>query len=524
MSRKVRENIIASDGDYAVFATGQPIYADNETLEVLPGQLVFFDPRTQISVASTTVADNPDIVIAVGVDTTGDGSSDSLRKCFGDKLYGNYISTVTAEPPRSGVAQIRDILFTGAENDTTYSVNITVEDDRTQNQNDYKRKAIYTFSTTTQASGATEADVACGLIDAINNNIVGNAARTSVFNKLAKRKPNLPFKAVRLFDNTFNFCLASLAGSCDTCLEIEGITGMFANTAATVFTNTTLPGDTSKSRKAQLKRIVNLINTTLDGNGSAVITGGVGECAELQLQVNTCYSDFKLHNASGDITPCATSNPFDPITLALNCKNCGIASQNVTYGGGIRLIANQVEISCGVGSMPPNPPKGYFGRELDIFPVAGFAKGSTYVRDAQKGRLPENLGYLWQWRDYASDNGGSGRGHDQFASGNYGPLNLPLSRSRSGAANKVVCNKTYCSYVIEHGLPNTSTHTRGNFNVARGRSVILVPSSDTTTIASFETIFNAYTGSSPMRAISAVTCTADGDQTGAEEAVEGFIV
>jgi hypothetical protein len=27
-----------------------------------------------------------------------------------------------------------------------------------------------------------------------------------------------------------------------------------------------------------------------------------------------------------------------------------------------------------------------------------------------------------------------------------------------------------------------------------------------------------------MRAISAVTCTADGDQTGAEEAVEGFIV
>jgi hypothetical protein len=40
MSRKVRENIIASDGDYAVFATGQSIYADNETLEVLPGHLL----------------------------------------------------------------------------------------------------------------------------------------------------------------------------------------------------------------------------------------------------------------------------------------------------------------------------------------------------------------------------------------------------------------------------------------------------------------------------------------------------
>ncbi len=527
MSRKVRENIIAAQGDYPVYPAGQPVYADHETINVLPGQLVFFDPITNVSVAATTTAVHDRLVIGVGVDTTGDGATNSIRRCFGDKLYGNYISSVTAEPARSGTAEIKDLLFSAVEDDTHYSINVTVEDDRTQNQNDYKRKAIYTFGTQTKMVGATCDDIACGLVDAVNNDSgIANPGKTSVFNKLAQKKPDLPFYAVRLFTNSITYCLPSVSGPCDTCLNIAGITGMFANGVATVFPNTVNPNDPTLTLKAQIARVVRLINETLDGNGSAVITGGVGSCIELQLEVNTCFADFQLHDDAGaDIAPCLTTNPFDPITLAKACKNCGAGTSTITHTCGIRIIAKQVKIECGIGGMPPNPPKGYFGREIDIFTGSGFARGASYKRDVQKMTLPENFGYLWQWRDYASDNGGRGRGHDQFASGNYGPMNLPLGRSRSAAANKVRCQESYCSYILEHGLPNSDMHTHGNLNVARGRTVILIPTGDATTIAAFEAVFNAYVTSSPFHVKGAVTCAVDSDQdAGTAGDVQGFIV
>lgn len=523
--RKVRENIIASSGDYEIFPAGQDVYNSDGSINVLPGQYVFYDPQTLKSVGATTIAANPKLVMGVGIDTTGDGATDSIRKTYGDVLHGHSIGTVSAEPPRSGTAHIKDFLFEGAENDTAYTVNITVEDDITQNVYPYNRPANYTATVMTSITGTTPEELACLLVDKINNSgIDSSAGKTSVFNKLRKSPTDLPFYAVRLFEQSHTYCLPTVAGACNTCINVPAITGMVANGQTTTFTNTVNPQDGTLTLKAQIDRIISLINVTLDGNGSAAITGGVGNFIEQQLEVNTCFADFELLDADGNpMAKCSTSNPFDPVTLAAQCKNCGTGTFTTVYEGGIRLIAKRVDASCN-GNIPANPPKGYFGRRLGIFPAQGFSSGTVYTRDVQKITLPENFGYLWQWRDYVSDNGGTGRGHDQFNSGSYGPMDLPLARSRSMSASRVSCKTPYCSFIIEHTIPSTDIHTHGNVTGARGRTVFLIPSSDSVTIADFETKFNAYTSSSVLQSIGAVTCAADQDQDPAEKDLEGEIV
>lgn len=512
MSRKVRENIISASGDYALFAAGQDVYNDDGSINVLPGQLVFYDPVTRKSLGATTVDVNDRVVIGVGVDTTGDGATDDIRKAFGDKVYGNHIHTVTAEPPRSGTPQIVDLLFSNTDNDEEFSINITVEDDQTQHQFPFNRPSGYTYTVKTDATGTTSTDIACKLVDAINNNnYAEDPSKTSKFNKLAKKKPELPFYAVRLFNNSFTFCLSSVSGACDTCLNIDRLKAVTADGTTTQLNNSANPADSALTLKAQLKGIVKQINTILDGNGHATLTGGAGACPDLQLEINTCHADFALLDENDlAIATCQSYNPFDPITLAKACKNCGAGTSTVTHTAGVRIISKQIDISCN-GDTPANPPIGFKGRLLDIFPGGAFASGTTYKSERQKLTLPNNTGYDWQWRDYASQVGGRGRSHDQFASGGYGPLNLPLDRSRM-YGSRVKCQTSYCSYILEHGLPSSDLHVHAPTTAARGRTVILVPSSDATTIADLETKLNSYITSATNIVKSSVACGSDQDQ------------
>lgn len=209
----------------------------------------------------------------------------------------------------------------------------------------------------------------------------------------------------------------------------------------------------------------------------------------------------------------------DAFAFARECSNCSSANQ-VTFTNGIRFIADPVELECGVFGI--DNPRGFLTRKLEVFPVSGFQSGATYVRKAQVGMEPENTGYQWLWREYAQDAGGRGRDYIPFTQTGYGLHGLPLGKGRSSNYQTAACREQYCSYVIEHSIPNKDTGVHGNMTAARGRTVILIPQGDTVTQADFEAILNNYITSVPGMTLSSVTCSSDQDQVEANCAATGF--
>lgn len=497
------------------------------TLNVLPGQFVMYDPRTNVSLpATTTPSDASRVVLGVGVDTNGDGAANTLRKCFGEQLYGDFINAATAEPPRCGVANIYDLLFKCTDCAVTYTMQVNVEDDSSQNQYPYNRPSSYVFSVTTECcdcdtctSGHAASDLACKMVDTINNGIVGtDPTKISTFKKQISQE--LPFYAVRLFGGTDAsqvYCLTPNADACGNgCTTVDGIKGIrvdFGSGPTTVtFNNTINPGDSTTTLQAQLANVVSEINRVLDGNGSATITKGAGDCCTYQLEINSCATEAVLiDHADADMVPCSTGNPLAPVDFNETCKNCGSGTESVTFESGIRIIAKAVDLNCNC-EFPPNPPTGYFGRKLNVFASEGWECGSTYVRELQPMVLPQNLGYQWQWREYTTDFGGQGRGHNPY-NDQYGPIRLPGPQDRA-SSTQANCRESYCTYILEHGLPHTNNGVSAPFRTARGRTVILVPNGDTTTKTELETALNAYIrGDAMPNAKATITCDSDQDQT-----------
>ena len=529
--RKVRENILVASGNYPLFAADQDVFSGpgasgkGVTINVLPGQLVIYDPVDQKSLGpGIDVTTNDRIVVAVGVDTNGDGASDTLRKAFGEKVFGQYIYAANAEPPRCGVHEIVDVLYKCSEVGQEYTIQVNVEDDQTQNQYPYNRPSSYVFTVKTDEVACDDCDpqvfageIACKMVDAVKDKRFGTpATKISTFKKPVSTE--LPFSAHRLFSRSIVYCLNPVGDSCGTgCIAISGIKGVDieetdgSGVVNTTFTNNLNPNDSTQTLQAQLDNIVDQINTALGDLGSAAVTRGITECCPIQLEINTCAFEFNLIDTSdADIDSCSEVNPLAAITVDNACRNCGdSASASITYDGGVRFISKGVDLECDC-QFPPNPPKGYFGRKLDAYPSDGFATGGAFVRKTQPMQFPQNLGYQWQWKEYVSDNGGAGRGHNPF---NYhaGPIGLPYANARA-LAGTVDCKTSYCSYTIEHGLPHTNTGVSDPFRMARGRTVVLIPSDDTTTRTEWEAVINSYIGSPSMPVKASMTCASDQDQ------------
>lgn len=529
--RKVRENILVASGNLPLFAADQDVFScpaadyTGVTVNVLPGQIVIYDPRTQRSLGPTAdLTTNDRIVVAVGVDTNGDGAANTLRKSFGEQIFGQFINAANAEPPRCGTPEIVDVLYRCTDADDEYTIQINVEDDQTQNQYPYNRPSSYVFTVKTDAGDCDDCspeafagEVACKMVDAVKSGTTGvSPTQISTFKKPINQQ--LPFTVHRLFTRSIVYCLNPVADACEGCLSIAGIQGVDieetdgSGVVSTTFTNNLNPLNSAQTLQAQLQNIVNQLNTALGDLGSASITGGAGECCPIQLEINTCAFEFNLIDTDdGDITACSEVNPLAAVTVANACRNCGdAASSSLTYDGGIRIISKPVNLTCEC-DFPPNPPIGFFGRKIDAFPSNGFKRGATFVRKTQSLALPTNLGYQWQWREYVSDNGGAGRGHNPY-NDRQGPISLPYKNDRARSTT-VDCKTNYCSYTLEHGLPHTNTGVSDPFRLARGRTVILIPSTDTTTRTEFEAVINNYITTSPSLPIkSSMTCASDQDQ------------
>lgn len=533
-----RENVLATAGNYAMYAANQDIWSASGECLVPPGVGVVYDPVKMKSLgAGITTTTNPNIVIGVGVDTNGDGVSETIRACFGDKLYGHYVTGASAEPPACGVTAIKDFFFECTEGDE-FTIAVTIENNRSRREMPYNKDFTYVVSVKTDKTPCATCEdqvdcsiVSCKIVDVFEGKPLGS---TSLFQRdkfteqaIARYTELMPFDVVRLFGSSSTplvktskvFCVSTVAGTCDNCIDTNFLftTATFTDTrletpatATITFTNVANTAGTA-TLSAQLARVVNQINTALDGNGRAVLRKNIGKCCPFAIEVNTCFDDFAITG----LTPCSNTNPFaDPEVTAIKCKNCtpGTTSKAKPKCG-IRVIAKGEDYDCSI--IPTGRIKLNFLSKIEIYPLEGFTEGSTLVKDVQVGSNPKNLGYYWEAIDLASDNGGLGRSHNPHNTA-VGALGLPGPFDRSSASrySNIKCAAQYCSYRITSLLPFRETNVHGTQRTTEGLTSIIVPSGDTVTRTSLEAILNPWLASSPYAKLATITCSSDQDQDG----------
>jgi hypothetical protein len=527
MPNIVRENILASSGNQSLFPAGTAVYlfdaSGPPTLNgVLANQLVIYNYDTNVSLSpGETILTADKIVIAQGVDLNGDGLADTLRGPFGDKIYGCNISGANVKPPVCGLVDVLDISASCIRCDEDYSLNITVEDDLTQNQYPYNRPAVYTFSVNAGCcacdsctDGVDCQALFCLLADQINGKNTGNALTSGQFLQRARNRSvaTQPFYAYPLYANDYIFCLSTIdavADTCDNCNYVEAINGITINAGdedeITVnFTNTvSVVGAERLSLISRLPRIVQLINAAFEANGSvgsAVITRGLNgsgaPCCDYQLRINSCVP-IELFDDDGEVStplePCVEGSPFEDIITEGTCKGCSTPT-TTTPTCGLRLVAKPVDIFCNCYTSP-DTPRGWFSRKLgvNIGQDSGFTCGSFHINRVQVATIPEGFGYEWQVRAANQSVGGMGRDYNPWGWDPHGRWGSPLAGSRGTEGHLgIVCAESYCVYSIEHVLPNADISVQGNVYGNRGRTIVLIPFDDSVTQSEFEAIINPY--------------------------------
>lgn len=516
MSRMARENILATYGNQGLFPAGQDVFALDGTLNASPGQMFIWNMQTRKSLgAGITTATNDRIVISVAVDNV------KFRSVFGDQLFGNAISAATASAPTCGVADIWDLYWDCLECGDAVSVNITVKDDKSFTEYPYNRGATYSHTMKMDdcpcdscGTPVNQFALACKIRDTINAHGLLDSGKRPIFNK-KNFNEDIPYTAHVLYGGnnavvgtpatnptTKVYCIdPKPASGCVGCISVNGpvlTTFSFNGGAPIAFKFVSNPANPAETLLSQLDYAATQITTALAGNGSAVVTKGAGACCSYRLEVNTCYTDFALTG----YVPCENYNPFATPSLAdTSCLTCAAPPVGKAWKYGVRIVSKPVNYDC--KCFPNLDGISLMIRTLQVN-VKGFENSSSFVRQVSKAAAPENMGYQWVKRDFKSDNGGDGRGHDAFTHLGYGSIGTGLlGRGREDVMT--ICDTSYCSYDINHSLPYKDTGIHGNLYATRGRSIVLIPSSDLITIADFEGVFNPYLISSGGGKL-AVTC------------------
>lgn len=519
-------SVLVTSGNLAMVENGTSLFScpagdSYAVINAQPGQLFAANPDTLVAVDHTGLtASNIDrLMFGVAIDTDGDGLADNYRTVAGDELFGWHIDAIEAQPPVCGLPFIKDFLFKCTDVDSSYSVKIAVENNLTRGYFPLNRgeEFVLTADTSDPACGECNPtgdcqEVACRLVDSFY--------RTGLDQYPDWRQPrkNFPIEVHRLFDTDYEFCLTPAGNDCEDCLHIDAINiirigGDEEDSIA--LSNSVSPADNSLTLIPQLKRIVAQINDNLGDYGHATIIQGTGGCCPIKLLVNTCKV-FEIGYNDGEtetyLEPCNADeednlpNPLAPIAVDNDCPSCGDEASAVTYECGIRVIVKPDILKCDC-NYPALPPQAYFYGKMDIFPIDGWAKGSTTVVTKQEVQIPENFGYIVKYIEYAQSTHGKGKGYLPF-NHNRGQLGLPQPGGKVDAVTLSDCKKDYCSYDFQHRVPWSD-----NDGVFRSESVqtrLFVPYGDTTTKTAIENFISAYVALLPKNPTKvATTCASD---------------
>lgn len=502
---KITDQVIVASGDYPLFTAGEDVFSaplgkNSPTINVLPGQIVVFNPHTGVALNAAQAAALPEFEIAVGVDTNGDGASDELRGVAGKKLIKCGISEINAKAPTCGAPAVQDLLISCVDAGVPYSVKVTAWDTTVRSTHDYNRWAEFVFTREVAAPPCVDCDtadysnqLACELVDAMNGK---KPAGWSV-SKNGKfiDSVELPFTATRLFDKSTVYCLTPVEVSdCEDCTAVELLKAISIGdgeaAVVTEFTNAVDPRDDSRTLNAQLDGIVEQINIALGGNGTATLVSSGAPCCPIAIEINTCVDDVALLDDDDEvIEPCdAAYNPLEVDAPHNTCPTCEESEEGtLTYPAGIRVIGRPVKVD--LGCYIPDPGDTNIRRDIEIFPYGGFLPGTFHVTDVQSSTNPTNQGWQLIHREYRQELSGPGRNFRSYNSktGRYG---LPLAKDRLNST-LTAQKQSYCVYNMEHTIPNGGTSYHGFRGAPKLRTRFFVPIGDTTTTAALSGVFNA---------------------------------
>lgn len=483
MSSWNRLTYLATSGNRAVKAAGEQVYTATGALNVYTGELVVFNPKTNLTVAAVNVLAQERVSIAVGVGNVGHIAT-SLRFLAGEEfdLCSAKINADVSRP-ECAVPQVKDVFFDCTKCDENYTLEILLDDSLVRSRYNVNERAKYIYTEATECGGCDDCEttVECatvrdGLIDQINLKFSEDPTNIVYFQRRNPEQLYQPFRALPLYNaanSLKEYCFATADATCENCVVIEdGIGGISIDGDVTTFVGTLSGTDTLKS---QLGQVLTQINDALEaaGAGRAHLTSGLHDCCGACLQISSDATILLRNNAGATIAPSTQSNPFTTAATTLTC--------------GFRVIADPVTIEC-LCDWPANlPVPNYYGRTIDIqkIPNSGWVKDNFETFDAQAQVLPEGFGYFYQDKERYQHNGGSGRDY-RYSNRRVGIIGLPDSHSRD-ANTTIMCSEVYCVY----NILSTATKTL-RFNNAfsvhnTDASWVLIPSADTVTRTSWET-------------------------------------
>lgn len=533
MSRNnsIREVVFASSGNQSIYATGQALYttptsfnSNDSIISVLPGQWVFVNTDTGLSVGpEATKANTPNIAIGLGVDTNDDGITDYIRWAY-DSISGcGSVVGHSGTAANCGRPPIQDLYFGCIECGQTYTIEIHVTNPET---NAFgigpNGSEIYSFSYTPSCGDCNSDDcpettvsadqVMCGLYNVIKGIHVDPNWDIRLNGFPIDPKHTYPFEVAKLYNDdgstatTFEYCLTESDGACIDCVNLTDVGGFTATGLAETFSPATWVTEsaTKVSKRAHIARAVSLITAALDGNGSAVYIPPTGNCCDNhKIEVNTCLTNFTLKDGDNvTITPCSTSNPFSAITNYNECQDCDNENTTTTYTAGLRFygLAHQAACDC----LPGNQTIVEYFSEIQVFPKFGFADGGSKTAVRQTQTIAEGQGYYWQTRELQSLRPYTGQAfHWANWGGKYGSPNATDALSQVTTN----CRDSYC-VLTQRVAPLSHHNIAGERYFPKATIYFLIPQNDTTTRTSFLATYNAYFAASGDCALSSLACSA----------------
>lgn len=354
MTLTLKDNVqkhVVTSGNLGFAAAGQPLFVISGKriiYNVNPGQLVAYTVNDGVSLtvdeSTLAASDIYRLFVGVGIDLNGDGLTDKVRHIGIEDISGCEPREVSTSSPRCGGPQVVDFYFDCTQCNETYSVEVRVDDNRTQSFSPWNKSfQQFVGSIVTECSSCSDCpvdhnckEVACKLSDALNSELDLRVGSRLYPDWRGSGLPR-PYFATRLHAKSLIYCLSpqTEAGACDRCTYVDALTGVEINGTYYEFVGNTNPSDSTQTLMGQIYSISDQINEFFiqeysqgQSNvnphaGSSYVTGSYQDCCPIQVHVNTCDADFKLLDVNSDpITPQTDINPFSTYGTIVDDANC----------------------------------------------------------------------------------------------------------------------------------------------------------------------------------------------------------
>lgn len=539
MSRILQERWLIADKNHSIFPANQAVFVElGEQYGLNPGikdgQIVLYNADTKVTVGvGVTAATCPNLVIAQGVDTDGDGYADVLRTNAFKKLPATSINAVTAEGPSCGQIKIVDVGIGSVKKGESYTMTIEVRNEEYERlYEQYRGYDRYTETVEFRYDDCETCDevlpcteVACALANKFNGKDRNYSLKKNI--SLLKRvrehqEKDKPFHVYPLHANDYEFCFTTDNVACEGCNTIGAISGMIIGEGLDAVTHTfigTMNDAGDATSVAQADKVVKLINTFLGDKGYALNAStfaGSGKpcCDGVKLLVNACVPVQLLDGLGDPIAPCATGLPVNNVITYGECGSCG-DSTTTTPCAYLRVVPKPIKLDK-FADRPDSWQKTLYTdiRVSTSYNHNNFGFFREFVK--QDYKIPRNLVYDVIHRVIKQDtslNEPFSWGYDEFT-GTYKNF-YPGSRTPAmgkGLFSGCDSYDTVCIYNFEHDGPANDTLVASNPQNIHFRTLVAVPSSNTAFKTEFEAIINPWIQSIPTKAFSTVTCSVDQDQ------------